>query len=202
MPHHHSVDGPGDRAAEDPEVADGESEAEQHPDIAPRNDGDDAGERQGDAGRLHGRHRLAVEDARQHNDEDRRGGVDQADIGGGRGLRSDVDDGAAHHHAEEAEDEQVEPLPPHRTAGAPQRLADDRQQQQGREFPATEGQRHGRHRVCHGARDQHVAGEQHRRHGHQRQGDALVARRRFAGLDGGQAALPGEIRRGGGRRGL
>src|SRR3546814_11830226 len=54
---------------------------------------------------------LAIEDACQRHDEDRRGGTDEPDVGGRGGVGGDVDEGAADAHAERAEHQDIAPFP-------------------------------------------------------------------------------------------
>src|SRR3546814_7088699 len=63
---------------------------------------------------------LAIEDACQRHDEDRRGGIDEPDVGGRGGVGGDVDEGAADAHAERAEHQDIAPFPQDVVAMAPQ----------------------------------------------------------------------------------
>src|SRR3546814_5339901 len=75
---------------------------------------------QQDAEALPQRDPLAIEDACQRHDEDRRGGIDEPDVGGRGGVGGDVDEGAADAHAERAEHQDIAPFPQDVVAMAPQ----------------------------------------------------------------------------------
>ena len=154
------VDRPAGRRAEDPDVADREADRKQHADVAAADDGDDAYQRERDAERLNHAQRLAVDGACEHDDEDRRGGVDQPDVGRSRGVGADIDEGAAHPHAERAEHQKVAPFVTDRPALAPQRAGGEGRQHDQGDGPAPERQGDRRDRVGGRPCDQHVGGEQ------------------------------------------
>ena len=161
--------------------------------------GDDDGhpdEAHGDADGLARANGLAEEHAAEEDDEDRRGGVDQADIGRRRGLGADIDDGAADPHAQRPEDRQVAPFRQDRPAAVPERLAEERHQQEEGDGPAPEREGDGRRELMGVARHHHVGAEHRRRHQQQEIGPAgrrrlrcrAVSRIRQCRVAGGHAA--------------
>ena len=141
----------------------------------------DAGQAEHDARDAAGRQSLAVEQAAQRHDQDRRGGVDQADVERRHRARADVDPGAADPHADRPQQQQVAPFARESSAMAHETRPGKRQQQHRHEEPPPQRQRVRRHERG-VARHQHVDGEHRGREQQQRPGDATAGEGRHGGV--------------------
>jgi hypothetical protein len=71
--------------------------------VAPHHHVHHTGQRQQHTRHLTRRQPVAQKSRRAHGNQHRRGGVDQGDVHGGRGLRAQVDPGATDQHAQSAQ---------------------------------------------------------------------------------------------------